>query len=851
MERQLHYLNQTRQMPGIYDPERWEYIQAFVPEPDEMFSLPPSVTKSKAVNIASQALLKLGGNSTDVTVLNKIAETTARDSWHSRTKAPINWRRQVQMAKELSLSARQFRNCEMRLEQFGVVARTTADNGYRGRRAGQKCGTQISCGLSLEPLIANHHAHTLVLAEWEQQEEQRLTVVHTIRTTKHRIHKLIKGIADIETHRWAENAYEELKEKIPKKGLRNLDEAKLDDIYTSLIALLRRIREAMRPLDTNSTVAQGNPEERDGSPITNMSAAYVDSHSESSASPTSSTTDYTRNSRDFSGAEATNFPCHIQPERESLESCNEPSSTKSPSADADDRNSFDCREKKIGDPSDWINPSVLKKINEDTVVELASDDMTGWLKTFDDWRDALPHILRDLEINMSAWHDAVDVLGDGAALIALIVIDRNRFHPDYPIKSPGGTLRAFTRAALKGELNLTQSIIGIWDRDRKGRQQRSKPQQNNSPAPESTSQSPSAPSGSSHNQPGNAQIASNPLPANTRGRKPSSCRERRGGTPADWITPDILDKLTPDTIRQLATHSAAHYLDECEKWEDAVPHIVKELRLNNYTYNDAVEIMGEYVTFIALLVIDRNRFRTNHPVTHPDRTLGFFNKLAGSDSDKLNLSNAITDIWARERDGMQPRGPRKKSPPPKSDTLPTTQPPELVPDNQPCSTQNTSESPPDDDSSQNGPESSMNVERSNDWISPELLPKLNREIFGKLDPETIQQLASENVAHHLKACEDWRAALPHILQELNINSMVWANAVTVLGKFAAFITLIVVDRNRFRPHDPVTHPAAALEKHFQNARRGNFDLTQVIADIWERERKGEHPRALPDGKKVQ
>ena len=829
----------------MYDPERWEYIQAFIPEPDEMFSLPPKVTKTKAVTIACEALLKLGGNSTDVNVLNKIAQTTARDSWHSRTKTPVNWRMQVQMAKELGLSARQFRNSEKRLEQFGVLARTTADNGYRGRRAGQKFGEQNKCGLSLEPLIANHHAHTLVLAEWEQQEDQRLTVVHTIRTTKHRIHKLIEGIADIETNRWAHDAYKELKGKIPKKGLRNLDAAKLDEIYTSLMALLGRIREAMKPLDTNSTVAQDNTEEGDGSPITNMSAISADNPSEVHPDPTSSAADYIGIFPIFSGAVAPNCTSHIQSESESLESCNETSSSESPSAGADVRNSFNCREKKIGDVTDWINPSVLNRITETTLPELASEDMASWLKTFDDWRDALPHILRDLGINLSAWLDATEVLGEAAALIALVVIDRNRFHPVNPIKSPGGALRAFTRQAIKGELNLTQSIIGIWDRDHKGTQPRAEQQQDNSLTPGLTSQYRPAPAETPDNPPGNAQSTDKPLPANARDRKPSSSSERKGGDPADWITPDILEKLTPETIRQLASEDVARHLDACENWPDALPHIVKELRLSTSTFYDAVEIMGEYVTFIALLVIDRNRFRTILPVTCPDETLGFFNKVAGSGTDKLGLSNAITDIWVRERDGKQPRGrqTQEKTPTPELDSLPNTQPAELAPDNQPCSTQNTSESPSDDGSGQNEPKSSTNVEKLNEWIDAEILAKLN--------PEAIQNLASENIALHLQACEDWRDALPRILQDLNINKYVWQNAVFVLGEFAAFITLLVIDRYRLQSNEPVRTLSATLDVCYQRARRGKLDLTRDIIDIWEGEHEGKMPRADPGSKTLQ
>lgn len=77
-------------------------------------------------------------------------------------------------------------------------------------------------------------------------------------------------------------------------------------------------------------------------------------------------------------------------------------------------------------------------------------------------------LLPDLHINPSAWDEAVHVMGDLRASIAVLVIDKNRHHPVRPIHSPGGALRAFARKASSGELNLDGSLIGILTRSRNG-----------------------------------------------------------------------------------------------------------------------------------------------------------------------------------------------------------------------------------------------------------------------------------------------------------------------------------------------------------------------------------------------
>ena len=107
--------------------------------------------------------------------------------------------------------------------------------------------------------------------------------------------------------------------------------------------------------------------------------------------------------------------------------------------------------------------------------DLISEDAALYLDAVADWRDCLPYLLRELGVNVSAWTEACDVMGDEAAFIALLVIDRNRFHPVTPVHSPGGALRAFTDRARRGELNLTRAILGIWERDRQGKQPKAAP----------------------------------------------------------------------------------------------------------------------------------------------------------------------------------------------------------------------------------------------------------------------------------------------------------------------------------------------------------------------------------------
>jgi len=72
----------------------------------------------------------------------------------------------------------------------------------------------------------------------------------------------------------------------------------------------------------------------------------------------------------------------------------------------------------------------------------------------------MPFLPADLGIDVSAWMDACETMGDGMPPLRLHVVDRNRFHPNIPNCNLGGILRAFARRAQNGDLHRARALLG-------------------------------------------------------------------------------------------------------------------------------------------------------------------------------------------------------------------------------------------------------------------------------------------------------------------------------------------------------------------------------------------------------
>jgi len=481
-------------------------VRVFVPGAEEHYALPAEITKAAAIATIARAMRLMKATPIEVLVFRQIADRTERAAWHSAERAPVNWRRQCDLAREAGIGERHFRRIEARLVQLGILARATADNGYRGRRAGQPYNSPVQCGLSLEPAIANYEVFVTMLAEAEALEDQRQEVLFHIRTARRRLHALAAAAPDIETRSWAEDAIEDLCGDLPSEILRRVDLEPLLAHHAAILTLEDLIREASTPLpcpdeDSGPQLSTRFARARDISgqreniepPLLCSSQHTVDEDGSGAETQETSTDvdspsvenalDNVAKSHGESGAPDSGVRCHIQLQENLNESCNDQSSSITPPAFAGEPVSSTsqphgrdgCCEPNDPGPEAWVNPAILQRLNTVGLRDLVSEDAALYLDAVEDWRDCLPYLLRELGVNVSAWTDAVEVLGDEAAFIALLVIDRNRFHPVTPVQSPGGALRAFTDRARRGELNLTRAILGIWERDRQGKQPKAAP----------------------------------------------------------------------------------------------------------------------------------------------------------------------------------------------------------------------------------------------------------------------------------------------------------------------------------------------------------------------------------------
>lgn len=435
---------------ATYDPDRWMEVQSFVPEANHHSRLPDGVNKHQAINTVCAALRLIGAAEKDIAAWRLIADVTDRQAWTAPDRSPVNWRRQCDLARALGITDRSMRRIENRLAGYGVLARMTADNGYRGRRSGQPYGAPISCGLSVEPAIANYRALAGIVEEAEIAEEARKQKALEARTARRRVGILVGCLDDIEMRHWAKGRLDELDEALRPASTRVASHVDLSAWLAALVALEREIRDAMTPFPEPDGSLEAGPVPATEQPRTQAAAP---AGREIGATAEERPGDIVANQPDMSGAPDSGVRCHIQPVQES--NCIQGENGQAPTAP----------QHRHREP-----PGPIAGMTLDDLRTLASDDMAFWLDATDDWQDAVPQVLHQLGINASAWHEACDAMGPARAFLALLVIDRNRYHPKRPVESPGGALRAFAAKAREGGLNLAGSVAGIRARTRKGLQ---------------------------------------------------------------------------------------------------------------------------------------------------------------------------------------------------------------------------------------------------------------------------------------------------------------------------------------------------------------------------------------------
>ena len=389
--------------------------------------LPAGMTKWDALRLVRTLRRELGLSRAACEVLEKLADSTPTADWTHRHRMPVNFRRQIELAQEVGITPRQFRKIEHLLEERGLIERRVASNGYRGRTAAA-IGAAGVAGISLAPLIA-------LTPELASRCERAAAEREACAALRIDIRVAWRALNHLLAHPAAEPLREASLEVAPptSDAMLKLGTLELDRCLEAIQNAVRTVQERL----ARSTRSSGAPEQK------------ARSHTE-----------------DTTGTE--------------LNTCNAeaPKRTASKLADtnglAGPDDPEDCRENKAAVGTGLCNPDRALALTPQALRDLATEELRlyidnvrepGTPRTLPDIEQAITWRLPEVGINASAYEEAQETIGWFDAMLAVIVIDRNRSHPATPIRNPGGTLRAFTRRAKAGELNLRASVFGIWARE--------------------------------------------------------------------------------------------------------------------------------------------------------------------------------------------------------------------------------------------------------------------------------------------------------------------------------------------------------------------------------------------------
>ena len=403
-------------------------------------AIPEGYSKTALINLVAKVAKPLGLTSTDLRVLQRIAEKTRAADYHSEHVSPICHERQIDMAGEIGLSAPQWRRIECKLERLGLISRDTGANGYRGGCAGPD-GTRIRAGLSLEPLIERLDA----LEELKKQSE---------------------GIKAREQGLRLEISMQ--RRRLSRVALAFPDNAITRQILASKATWLR-------PRDYADLEAlSAHNKEMDALVERSLHLQVED------------TLWYTN----MSGGARVSERCHIQNTIENkYKYSNEPSNEEPYKRTACKQavmrfgaarpnGHADCLESKDVEAVASDKANYIDNLNVEQIKDLASSEMSFYIhelnpnkanKDFNDLAKAVDMRATELGINKSAVNLARAVMGYRKANLAIVIIDQNTKHPTAPVRNPGAVLRSFIVNHEKGSLNLAGSIHGIWGRSLKDR----------------------------------------------------------------------------------------------------------------------------------------------------------------------------------------------------------------------------------------------------------------------------------------------------------------------------------------------------------------------------------------------
>lgn len=378
--------------------------------------------------IRSRLPQPLGAAATRVFVT--LAEATDPRDWVNPERDPVCYVNQEEMANRCDMSPSRLRAYQAELAQAGWIEKRPLGNGHRRSRS--------RSGISFSPAIARFAEITSI---FEAVEEERITMRNLRDTRSAHARLLRKQVAELIELYGADNpdvAF--LLEAIS-------DFPRADALQRLGITALQKHIDEVINLCRQSFDLLSIPEIPSGQPL-KTERPYIQITTEETHLVTCNASASKRN---------TVKPVYSNPE-------NPPPN----SGEFDkEKNDVCCGAQR--------NTEFLEKLGPERLYALASEDFKLHLDIaqakrpnrkidFIDFMEAALGRLPELGINISAWHEAVQTMGEGSAAMCILILDANRDRPGFAVSNPGGYLRGMTRAAASGELNIIGSLIGLNER---------------------------------------------------------------------------------------------------------------------------------------------------------------------------------------------------------------------------------------------------------------------------------------------------------------------------------------------------------------------------------------------------
>ena len=394
-------------------------------------ALPYGMVRDDVVKLLRALRRQLDISPARLDILETMISKTDASAWADPATRPVCYARQIMIAEDSGYTTRSVYDCEEFFSRLGFLEKSVGADGSRGLFG----RGQLAHGLDFSPLI-ERMSDLVALNEERKAAIARRDVLRRQCSSARRA--LSRILAELTARDPANEGTCATREAMSAFPLRYADftEAQLQHLLDSTLEAVEYGQETLNLLINTSGLS--DPAFR---PLIHDKTQH-----QTEACNGSSVHKMPARKRAEPNSESTSHKCLVQ-----------------------------CLENKAGAAEAVYKPELTESFKPRQLYGVASDAFRFYLDAIKgdrasftdlDFILSAQRMLYELQINALVWDDAVSAMGELPAAIALLIIDARQHDPVRPIRSPGASLRTFTKLARQDRLNLAGSLIGLIERRR-------------------------------------------------------------------------------------------------------------------------------------------------------------------------------------------------------------------------------------------------------------------------------------------------------------------------------------------------------------------------------------------------